>query len=135
MEFTIPVPLGAQASLLANTPVRKPPDSSKVETAPDAGKARSDMHNSHKQSPPLNGRETVARRLADEEIRPDTLAGPPPSFQVNVLEMDQRLQQKLARIETVRAQGKNADRPLDEPPNNDSPNDVQNPEKSAVLGD
>ena len=104
MEFTIPAPLGAHANLLAQTPVRKPPDLSKVETAPDAGKARADMHNSkdHGQTPQKTEPRTgLSDRLDIDTNQP---VGPPPSFQVNVLEMEHRLQQKLARLEAVRAQ-------------------------------
>ena len=126
MEFTKPAPLGAQGSLLANTPARKPPDSSKVETAPDAGKARADMHNSTKQHTPFSGRETAARTASEDEIGPDTLAGPPPSFQVNVLEMDQQLQQKLARIETDRARAQQDDQSVAKLGNDDGSDDAPN---------
>ncbi|SEW26148.1 hypothetical protein SAMN05444851_2543 [Aliiroseovarius sediminilitoris] len=110
MEFTIPAPLGAQASLLANTPARKPPDSSKIEAAPNAGKARADMHNSKNPSAASQARDKAAPTSSEVEIEPDTLAGPPPSFQVNILELDQKLQQKLARLETERARDQQDDR-------------------------
>ncbi len=104
MELTRPAPLGAHASLLANTPVRKPPDSSKVEAAPGAGKPRADMHNTqtHHDVLPAPERKTSTAAEAGAGIDPDTLTGPPPSFQLNVLELDQKLQQKLARLESGR---------------------------------
>lgn len=105
MEFMLPAPLGAQANVLAKIPVRKPPDISKVETAPNAGKARADMHNATSQGDPVQDGLVQSTRELDDDIGPDTLAGPPPSFQVNVLEMDQKLQQKLAVIESERAHG------------------------------
>ena len=107
MEFTIPAPLGAQASLMAQVPVRKPPDSSKVEAAPDAGKTRADMHNATQHG---SGNE-VDKHDTEEDIRPDTLAGQPPTFLINVLEMEQKLQQQLARLEADRAQDTKIDLP------------------------
>ncbi|MCK0139324.1 hypothetical protein [Aliiroseovarius sp. F47248L] len=110
MEFTIPASMGAQANLLANLPVRKPPDSTKVEIVPDAGKARADMHNTEHHNTAFPAQNKTAPPTTSVEVEPDTLAGPPPSFQVNVLELDQMLQQKLARLETERARGYHSDR-------------------------
>ncbi|MDE9450459.1 hypothetical protein J3R80_08260 [Aliiroseovarius sp. Z3] len=109
MEFTIPAPMGPQASLLANSHIRKPPDTSKIEAAPDAGKARADMHNAAHNSTAFQAQDKTAPASTEVEVEPDTLAGPPPSFQVNVLELDQMLQQKLARIETERARAQQSD--------------------------
>ncbi|MCI2394002.1 hypothetical protein [Aliiroseovarius sediminis] len=102
MEFTIAAPLGAQANLIANSPARKAPDTSKVEATPNAGKARADLHNSAKQHDPAQDRRHLAPSALEDDVSPDTLAGPPPSFRLNLLELDQKLQQQLARIETQR---------------------------------
>ncbi|MCK8482891.1 hypothetical protein MUY21_02475 [Aliiroseovarius sp. S2029] len=126
MEFTIPAPLGAQASLLANMPVRKMPDSTKVEAAPNAGKARADMHNSARHGADQSRQSEVTPRPSDLPVDPETLAGPPPSFQLNVLELDQKLQQQLARLETHRAHAQQTEGP-DTPQTGD-----QKPEPSRL---
>ncbi|WP_371168135.1 hypothetical protein [Aliiroseovarius sp. 2305UL8-7] len=124
MEFTVPAPLGAHASLLAQMPTRKPPDSSKVEAAPDAGKARAHMHNSNRHGTADDG-EHISRADVDEDIRPDTLAGPPPTFQINVLEMEQKLQQQLALIEAERAQQNQPSLPKSDQPDNSEDADAR----------
>ena len=129
MEFTFPAPLGAQASLMAQVPVRKPPDSSKVEAAPDASKTRADMHNATQHG---SGND-VDKHETEEDIRPDTLAGPPPTFLINVLEMEQKLQQQLARLEADRAQDTKIDLPAsDQSQGSDHMSEAQNPLETQI---
>ncbi|WP_432448941.1 hypothetical protein [Aliiroseovarius marinus] len=105
MDFSLPSPLGAHATLSGQLPVRKPPDSSRVETAPDTGKTRADMHNSKD-----HGEDGASlTKLAQQLLDPDQPVGPPPSFQMNVLEMEQELQHRLASIEALRNQQNGAD--------------------------
>lgn len=105
MDFSIPSPLGAHATLSGQLPVRKPPDSSRVETAPDTGKTPADMHNSKD-----HGEDgATLTKMAQQLLDPDQPVGPPPSFQMNVLEMEQELQHRLASIEALRNQQNSAD--------------------------
>lgn len=102
MEFSIFAPFGAHANIMAQLPARKPPDPSRVESPDHTGKTRADMHNAtgeHSETQQLK------RHTSPPETEPDPkdLTGPPPSFDLNVLEMDRKLQQQLARIETERA--------------------------------
>lgn len=93
MEFTLPSALGAQASIAARQPARKAPDPTRVEKTDTTGKPRADAHNSQD-----HGRQENLHQPPD----PDQPVGPPPSFQLNILEMERELQQRLATIELSR---------------------------------
>lgn len=103
MDFIKPVPLGAHASLAASTPVRRPVDASRVEMPSGSGKTRADMQNAKEHGAEEAERDIAAlRRDRSERLDPEQPVGPPPSFQVNVLEMERELQQQLAQIEATR---------------------------------
>lgn len=102
MEFTIPSPMGAQATLMAQRPARPAPDPTRVEKPPNAGKTRADSHNTQEH----NNTQTLNNSQKRDVIEPppdlDQPVGPPPTFQMNVLEMERELHQRLAQIEFSR---------------------------------
>ncbi len=103
MEFTIPSPLGAQATIAAQQPARPAPDPTRVEKAPRAGKARADTHNATNHGNTQAPSNRANRNATEPPPDPNQPVGPPPSFQVNVLEMERELQQRLAQIELSRS--------------------------------
>ncbi|SPF76889.1 hypothetical protein ALP8811_01906 [Aliiroseovarius pelagivivens] len=103
MEFTIPSPLGAQATIAAQQPARPAPDPTRVEKASKAGKTRADTHNATDHGNTQTQRHGAKRNAAKPPPDPNQPVGPPPSFQLNVLEMERELQQRLAQIEFSRS--------------------------------
>lgn len=105
MEFTLPSPLGAQATLAAQQPARQAPDPARVEKAPKAGKARADAHNAsdHSNAQTLNSNQK--RDGIEPPLDPEQPVGPPPTFQMNVLEMERELHQRLTQLEISRSLG------------------------------
>ncbi|MCK0143129.1 hypothetical protein [Aliiroseovarius sp. F20344] len=107
MEFTLSSALGAQASIAARQPARKAPDPTRVEKANNTGKPRADAHNSQDHG---------TQRILHQPPDPDQPVGPPPSFQLNILEMERELQQRLAKIEVSRTLVNEASAPNSTPP-------------------
>lgn len=112
MEFSLFAPFGAHANIMAQLPARKPPDPSRVESPQNTEKARAHMHNAtgdhaeaqqFKQTGQTKNSVSGTDSGAGSDPDPKDLTGPPPSFDLNVLEMDRKLQQQLALIETERA--------------------------------
>ncbi|SMR83275.1 hypothetical protein SAMN04488030_3190 [Aliiroseovarius halocynthiae] len=103
MEFVLPSPLGTQATLTAQQPARPAPNPTRVEKTPSSGKSRADAHNTqdHGNTRPLS--EKLLKDVYSPPPDPDQPVGPPPTFQLNVLEMERQLQQRLAQIEFSRA--------------------------------
>lgn len=133
MEISAFAPFGAHANIMAQLPARKPPDPTRVESPPDAGKARAEMHNSNSEHGDAGQLKHNGGSASDLDAK--DLTGPPPSFDLNVLEMDRKLQQQLARIETERATadstglkpaGQTEVQAADEPWNSDEPQVVDN---------
>lgn len=98
MDSSGPVPFGAVVTLAARIPLHPPPDPRKV--APGTGPGRTDADPDR-----LPGQETgTARdRAARAPVDPQTPAGPPPAFEITLLEMEADLRQIIARIEAARA--------------------------------
>lgn len=108
MEFAGPAPLGPFASLAADMPFRRTNDVKKVQPGAQAG----DTTGHAGQKPGHDARAAEARdirALRREMERRDLPAGPPPSFQVSLLEVESDLQQVIARIEAARNQARQAD--------------------------
>lgn len=102
MEFTIPAPLGAQATIAAQQPVRPAPDPTRVEKAPKTDKARADAHNANDHNNAQVANPGQRRETVEPPPDPNQPVGPPPTFQMNVLEMKRELHQRLAQIEFSR---------------------------------
>lgn len=103
MEFTIPSPLGAQATLMAQRSVRPAPDPNRVEKSPTAGETRADAHNTQEHGNTQALTDGRKRNAIEPPPDPDQPVGPPPTFQMNVLEMERELHQRLAKIELARS--------------------------------
>jgi len=103
MEFTVPSPLGAQATLMAQRPTRPAPDPNRVEKSPTAGETRADPHNTQEHGNTQALTEERQRDAIEPPPDPNQPVGPPPTFQMNVLEMERALHQRLAKIELARS--------------------------------
>lgn len=103
MDFTAPSPLGAQATLMAQRPVRPAPDPNRVEKSPTAGETRADAHNTQEHGNTQSLISGQKRDAIEPPPDPDQPVGPPPTFQMNVLEMERELHQRLAQIELARS--------------------------------
>ncbi|NDW53518.1 hypothetical protein [Aliiroseovarius sp. PrR006] len=103
MEFTVPSPLGAHATLMAQRPTRPAPDPTRVEKSPTAGETRADPHNTQEHGNTQSLIRTETRDMLAPPPDPDQPVGPPPTFQMNVLEMERELHQRLAQIELERS--------------------------------
>ena len=103
MEFTVPSPLGAQATLMAQRPTRPAPDPSRVEKSPTTGETRADAHNTQEHGNTHSLIKAGTRDAIEPPPDPDQPVGPPPTFQMNVLEMERALHQRLAQIELARS--------------------------------
>lgn len=111
---------------MARPSVEEPPPS--AETAPET----------RSETPPLKGdaMDNV------EKIDQSTLAGPPPAFQVSLIELDQALRDSLSRMDAAQAFG--AREPIDVPKARDAPSagiDAQTgetdmaPDDTAIMQD
>lgn len=112
MEISGPIPLGVrgpgalpvQDMQRPDAPGIEPPRVEPQDQAQDAGAEphdhpRQDLHSAA-------SRDIIAlRRAVARGQRP---AGPPPAFEVSLLEVESDLQQKLARMEAERAQARDA---------------------------
>lgn len=108
MEFAGPAPLGPFASLAAEMPLRRTNDVTRVQPGASAGNTTGHAG----RRPEQDVRAAEARdiqALRREMERRDLPAGPPPSFQVSVLEVESDLKQVIARIEAARHQAREAD--------------------------
>ncbi|WP_298908556.1 hypothetical protein [uncultured Aliiroseovarius sp.] len=103
MEFTVPSPLGAQATLMAQRPIRPAPDPNRVEKSPAAGETRADAHNTQEHGNTQALTDDRERNAIEPPPDPNQPVGPPPTFQMNVLEMERELHQRLAQIELARS--------------------------------
>lgn len=107
MELMGPAPLGAQAAIAAQTPARRIADVPKVEASQGSGSAGLDAH----QHPDQDKSAASARdlvKLREEAGQGTRPAGPTPSFQVSILEVQSDLKQAIARMETARSQSRDA---------------------------
>lgn len=106
MDFSGIPPIGAKA--LVSGPLAAHPHPEKVNRVEGSAKA-SDAGNKAGQHPDQEaqaapGRDILALRRA--VARGDRPAGPPPSFDVSILEVERDLKEKLARMEQARAQAR-----------------------------
>lgn len=109
MDISAPSPISAQATAAAHNALRAPADVTKVTPSTNVSDTRADPHteNGHGQSDrAAEARQVIANR---ERLRdPSTPTGPSPTFQITLLEVEQDLQNILARIEANRAKDRDA---------------------------
>jgi len=107
MELPGVNPLGSMAAYTAEAPMRKLQQISRVTGSDGSGKSASDS----RQHPEQDSTAAEARDIAAlrrEMQRRGLPAGPPPAFQITLLEAEGGLQQALARLEATRTQERDA---------------------------
>ena len=108
MEFIGPAPLGPFAALAAEMPLRKASDVKKVKPGAKTGDTTADARQNQAQ----DARSAEARDIAAlrrEMERRDLPTGPPPSFQMSLLEVEADILHVIARVEAARTQAREAD--------------------------
>lgn len=108
MEFSGSVPFGPSATLAAELPLRKPNDVKQVEPGSQPDNTASDAgHGGDTAAVAAAARDiTALRREMEQRALP---AGPPPTFELNQLEVETDIQKVIARVEAARAQAREAD--------------------------
>ena len=108
MEISGPAPLGTILIFAVSLQAPQPVAVQRVEPQDATTDAGEDARDHPEQEAQANAsRDIIAlRRAVAQGRRP---AGPPPSFEVSLLEVESDLKQKLARMEVERAQARDAD--------------------------
>lgn len=108
MEIARPAPMGPIAALAAEMPLRKVPEVRQVDPGKGMGESAADARGT-----PRQAENAAAARDIDafrrEMERREKPAGPPPTFEVSLLEVNQDFRRVMARIEAARAQARDAD--------------------------
>lgn len=110
MDFMGPAPLGSQAALLALSQQRRTPELKSV----DPGDRSDGTGNDARRRPQQDETAAVARdivALRRETSQRDLPVGPPPTFEISLLELESDIKHVLARIEADRAKARNANAP------------------------
>lgn len=117
-------PLGSMAVFSVEAPVRKQQQVKRV-TAFDQAQGPRTGQRDHPQQDFTAAEERDIAALRREVKRRGLPAGPPPSFQISLLEAEGGLEQALARIETTRSQQRDAAalRPVEPEPGCGAPAD------------
>lgn len=104
MDISGPAHLGGHASLAAQMPTRTPPEVPVVDESRRTDQAQTDANTAHR-----DGNAADAARALREALRdPDVQTGPPPTFEVTLLEVEHDLQATLARLEASRNHDRDA---------------------------
>lgn len=98
MDISGPAPIGGHASLAAQMPTRTPPEVPVVDESRRPDQERTDANTAGRD----NDAAQAARDLKAARKDPDVQTGPPPTFDVTLLEVEQDLQATLARLEAAR---------------------------------
>lgn len=109
MDFSSVAQIGAKALVVGPTaPEPQPMRVQRVAPKPEASGAGNQSSAYSRQNDQADaGRDILALRQAVAQGRRS--AGPPPSFEVSLLEVESDLQQKLARMESARAMDRDAE--------------------------
>ncbi len=108
MELSGLNPLGLAAASAVTMPLRKAPDVQKVDPGQQSNGAGTDA----RQRPEQDATASQARDITEirrQMERRDLPAGPPPTFELSLLEVESDLKQVLARIEAQRAQSRDSE--------------------------
>ena len=108
MDLSGAAPIGARWALPAMAPETRVTAVTQVQEQSGSSGAGTDAHDTPEQDlHTASSRDLLAlRRAVEDGKRP---AGPPPSFDVSILEMDRDLKQILARMEADRAKSRDHD--------------------------
>lgn len=119
MDISGPAPVGGHASLAAQMPTRTPPEVPVVDESRRPDQERTDTNTAGRD----NDAAQAARDLKAARKDPDVQTGPPPTFDVTLLEVEQDLQATLARLEAARNHDRDADavKPPDNATTEDAP--------------
>ncbi len=107
MNILSPLQIGPPTAPILRADIEKTPAVPKVETSGSASKSDLNQQGQSQAQMAQQARQNKANSFADRDN--DRPTGPPPSFEVNVLEVDRDLQQAIARIEAARGQIRDAD--------------------------
>ena len=105
MELSGTAPFGAQASLAAQMPARTPPEVPVVDESRDTRHTQGDSSSTNRDS----NNAQATRDLVAARRDPEVQTGPPPTFEVTLLEVEQDLQATLARLEAARNHDRDAE--------------------------
>ncbi|WP_300512806.1 hypothetical protein [Aliiroseovarius sp.] len=105
MDISGPAPFGAQASIAAQMPTRTPPEVPVIDESRRTDRAQTDANTAHRDGTAAD----AARDLHAARRDPDVQTGPPPTFEVTLLEVEQDLQATLARLEATRNHDRDAE--------------------------
>ncbi len=108
MELFAPANLGANVASMLRAPLHKPPDVSRVKETETSGKTGADTRHLS-QNTENSALARGLKALHQSQKDPDRPAGPPPSFEVSLLEVEQNLKEVIARMEISRGQKRDAD--------------------------
>lgn len=116
MDFSGLAQVGAQATYAARAPVHKPPEVMRIDKSDASSKSGADPRQASQNEANSADAQRILSRLTmvSDMEKP---AGPPPSFEISLLEMEQSLHNTLARMEVSRGQERDAAgiRPYSEP--------------------
>ena len=105
MDISGPAHLGGHASLAAQMPTRTPPEVPVVDESRRTDQTQTDANTAHRDGHAAE----AARDLREARRDPDVQTGPPPTFDVTLLEVEQDLQATLARLEATRNHDRDAE--------------------------
>jgi len=125
MDVAGPAPLSTHANLAAQMPTRAPPEVRRVDEGAASTRTRTDA-NTHRRQEDVAASARDLARIRQAMADPQQPTGPPPSFEVSLLEVESDLQQVIARIEAQRNLGGSgakdaAGHVADETPRQDAP--------------
>ncbi len=112
MDISGPAPFGGHASLAAQMPTRTPPEVPVVDESRRTDQAQTDANTAHRDGTAAD----AARAQRDARRDPDVQTGPPPTFEVTLLEVEHDLQATLARLEATRNHDRDAEAVRAAPP-------------------
>lgn len=114
MDFSGSAHLGTLASHAGRIPVHKSPEVLRIDKSGASNHSGSDprqlsQNAENSASARLIANQPELHKNAEMHKNPDKAAGPPPSFEVSLLEVEQDLKQVIARMEASRGQVRDAD--------------------------
>ncbi len=101
MDVSGPAPFGAQARLAAQMPARTPPEVPVVDKSHNTNRTQGDTNTDRRDEDNAQAARDM-HKMRDARRDPDVQTGPPPAFEVTLLEVEQDLQATLARLEAAR---------------------------------
>ncbi len=107
MDVPKPAGPGTWATSAIDLTPRKVATPHRVPPSPPAGHTRADTHDTPDQNR-LTDDLRQSAELRREMERRALMPGPPPAFELNLLELDGQLKELIARIEATRAQARDA---------------------------